>query len=144
MGIAPVSVDVSSLAAILDEQRVRVVELPGKGRGVVAARFFARGERIEQAPVIIVEAPHVAAVEISILDNYVYNWDRERIAVALGCGSLYNHSYQPNAVYLKNFASGVIDYVALCDIQPGQEILINYNGDPSCQTRVWFDVIEPT
>ena len=33
-------------------------------------------------------------------------------------------------------------YTALRDIAPGEEITVNYNGDPSDRSPVGFDVIE--
>lgn len=57
------------------------------------------------------------------------------MAIAFGFGSLYNHSYQPNARYVKRIAERTLDYVAIRDIQCGEEITVNYNGRPGCRTR---------
>ena len=123
--------------------RIAVVDVPGKGRGVVAVCGFAAGDTIEVAPVIPVEAVHVAALSQTVLDHYVYDWfpGSTGVAVALGCGSLYNHSYNPNAYYKKNFENNTIEYMALRTIPPGAEVLVNYNGDPADQTPLWFDVV---
>ena len=122
---------------------IAVVDVPGKGRGVVAVRGFAAGDSIETAPVIPVDAAHVAALSTTVLDHYVYDWfpGSTGLAVALGCGSLYNHSYAPNAYYKKDFAKNTIEYIALIEIAPGTEVLVNYNGDPNDQTPLWFDVV---
>ncbi len=123
--------------------RLCVVEIPGKGRGVVAGCDIAAGETIELAPVIPVGTAEVAALCATVLDHYVYDWfpGSTGLAVALGCGSLYNHSYEPNAFYKKDFVKNVLEYVALTDIVAGTEILINYNGDPTDRTPLWFDVV---
>jgi hypothetical protein len=121
---------------------VRVVVTPGKGRGVVATRRIHEGERFDRAHVLVVEADQVPHVERTVLDFYVYAWNDERLAVALGVGSLYNHSYRPSARYLKRFDDVVIDYVALRDIEAGEEITINYNGRPDDQTPMWFDGVK--
>lgn len=127
----------------LKDGRIAVVDVPGKGRGVVAVRGFAKGESIEVAPVIPVDAAHVVALSTTVLEHYVYDWfpGATGLAVALGCGSLYNHSYQPNACYKKDFAKNTIEYIALTDIAAGAEILVNYNGDPEDRTPLWFDVV---
>jgi hypothetical protein len=127
----------------LAPDKIAVVEVPGKGRGVVAVRALDEGESIEIAPVIAVDPAHAAALTSTVLDHYVYDWFPGSIglAVALGCGSLYNHSYAPNAFYRKNFENNTIEYVALKPIPAGAEILVNYNGDPADQTPLWFDVV---
>jgi SET domain-containing protein len=53
----------------------------------------------------------------------------------LGYGSLYNHSYAPNAETLETPHELVI--TALRDIHEGDEIFINYMG--TAQEGVWFD-----
>lgn len=123
--------------------KLTVVDIPGKGRGVVAGKDIARGEVIERAPVIPVDPAQVAALCATVLDHYVYDWfpGSTGLAVALGFGSLYNHSYQPNAYYKKDFANNVLEYVALTDIAAGSEIVINYNGVPDDRTPLWFDVV---
>lgn len=60
----------------------------------------------------------------------------------MGHGSLYNHSYRPNAKYVRKVSEGVIDFVAVRDIEVGEEITVNYNGYPGDNEPVWFDVVE--
>lgn len=64
----------------------------------------------------------------------------DNMALALGMGSLYNHAYRPNACYIKNFESAMMEYVALRDIAPDEEITINYNSDPNDLDPLWFAV----
>jgi hypothetical protein len=63
-------------------------------------------------------------------------------ALALGWGSLYNHSFCPNAIYQKDLEGAKIRFVALRFIAPNEEVLVNYNGDPGDQSPVWFTVLE--
>jgi hypothetical protein len=120
---------------------IRIADVVGKGRGVFATRRILRGEVIERAPVLVIPPGQVKHVEATMLDHYVYDWQGEQLALALGHGSLFNHGYEPNAVYAKRFDEGVLEYTALRDIELGEEILINYNGDPKDQAPVWFDVV---
>jgi SET domain-containing protein len=110
-----------------------------KGRGIFAKRSFTKGELIERAQVILVPGDQWLEMEKTALADYYYNWGENGAAIALGFGSLYNHSYSPNTMYIKHYSELVIDYVALCDIAIGSEITINYNGHPLNQQPVWFD-----
>ncbi|HMN27835.1 MAG TPA: SET domain-containing protein [Caldilineaceae bacterium] len=115
---------------------------PGKGRGVFATRLIETGELIEQAPVIVVPTGQWEAMHKTVLFNYYFAWG-EHSAIALGYGSLYNHAYQPNARFVKQLAEERIDFFALHPIQPGEEILINYNGDPNDDSPLWFHPLPP-
>ena len=115
-----------------------------KGRGVFATSFFAAGQRIESAPVIVVPAKEWACMENTVLYNYgyAYGGDPEDMAIVLGYGSLYNHSYQPNAQYVRRIGERLLDFYAIRDIAPGEEITINYNGDAGEEEPLWFHVTE--
>ncbi|MFN5799515.1 MAG: SET domain-containing protein-lysine N-methyltransferase, partial [Planctomyces sp.] len=54
---------------------------------------------------------------------------------------LYNHSFTPNARY-DDAGRQVKEFRALRDIQPGEEITINYNGTEDGTDPVEFDVVE--
>lgn len=122
-------------------EAIRVRPVAGKGRGVFAARPIRAGDVFERVPVIVLPAGQVPRIEGTVLENYVYEWTEERWAVALGAGSIYNHSFKPNARYLKLFDEDAIAYIALTDIEPDVEITVNYNGDPQNQTPVWFEPV---
>ena len=85
--------------------------------------------------------PGQADLDKTGLHAYYYAWghDLKGAAIALGHGSLYNHSYQPNARYLKHLENGTIEFICLNDVKKGEEIRVNYNGDPSDQTPTWFE-----
>ena len=77
----------------------------------------------------------------TFLYEYYFEWGKSgrKGALALGFGSLYNHSYAPNARYLPDFDLNILEFVAVRDIQPGEEICVNYNLDPDDQTPVWWE-----
>lgn len=116
---------------------VRIVD--GKGRGVFARRLIRQGEVLDQSPVIVIAAKEWESIERTILFNYCYGWGDD-MALALGMGSLFNHSYQPNTLYTRKFDEQIIEYTALRDIQPDEEITINYNCDPNDMDPLWFAV----
>jgi SET domain-containing protein len=120
---------------------IYVADAGPKGRGVFAGKAFAPGDRIERAPVIVVPQVQLQYLEEMTLSNYTYNWGPQGrdAAIAAGCGSFYNHSYEPNADYVKLVDLGCIDIVAIRSIRDGEEITINYNGSPNDRTPIWFD-----
>ena len=123
---------------------LEVREVAGKGRGVFARRGFAPGTLIERCPVIGLDEEHWEHVDRTVLEAYCFKWGKllERPAVALGYGSLYNHSFEPNAHYVRVLALHAIDFIALREIMSGEEIKVNYNGDPFDRTEVWFAPVE--
>ena len=123
---------------------LEVREVAGKGRGVFARRGFAPGGLIERCPVIGLDEEHWEHLDRTILDAYCFKWGEqlERPAVALGYGSLYNHSFEPNAFYARVPALHAIDFIALRQIAPGEEVKVNYNGNPYDRTEVWFVPVE--
>jgi SET domain-containing protein len=113
-----------------------------KGRGVFARRDVAEGEVVERSPVVPLPPEQTAAIEHTLLDEYVFLWGpaKDRCAVALGLGSLFNHSYEPNVAYSRDHEGREMLFTALRDVPAGTELTINYNGVPDCRDPVWFDV----
>ncbi len=121
---------------------LEVRALRAKGRGVIAGRRFVKDELIERDYVIVVPAEDWELVQQTVLSAYCFFWHdgADDVAFALGHGSLLNHSYSPNALCVKHLRRRVIDFVALRDIEPGEEITINYHGDPDAEDPVGFEV----
>jgi uncharacterized protein len=115
----------------------------GRGRGVFAARRFEPGETIEVCPVIALSEVDARTLDGTGLYDYYFGWGRDgkRAAIALGYGSLYNHSPFPNAAHHKNEADGTICVVAVRTVAPGEEIFIRYDTGADGDTQqMWFDV----
>lgn len=112
------------------------------GRGVFATRDIKSGELIHVAPVIVLSKEECGTIEGTILADYVFDWRRKynNCALALGYGSLFNHSYTPNAFYKLRTKEKTIEFFALTDIKAAEEIFTNYNGKPDDQTPLWFKV----
>lgn len=126
-------------AVVATAPAVYVAASPTHGRGVFAARAFEEGEEIEAAPVLVVEEDQRAYLDGTALWGYYFEWDEGRAAVALGYGSLYNHSWSSNARYDQDFDAQVIRFSAVRPIAPGEEITVNYTGDPDGRGELWFD-----
>ena len=115
---------------------VVIRESPGRGRGVFAARGFAPGETIEVCPVIALSETDARTLDGTGLYDYYFGWGDEgkAAAIALGYGSLYNHSNEPNAMHRKCAAANTLSIVATKPIMAGDEICISYQPGP------WFEV----
>lgn len=98
-----------------------------KGRGVFATKQYKSGAIIEECPVLVLDKKDTKIIDDTTLYNYYFSWGEkdDSSAIALGYGSLYNHSYSPNAEYIK-----IID--------KDEEICVNYNGIPNNNSKLWF------
>jgi uncharacterized protein len=119
---------------------VRMDVVERHGRGMFAGREFVKGELIERAPVVVIDEKKWPNAAKTILSDYAFDWGEkdEHAAIALGYISIYNHSYSPNAQLEQRLGDLMMEIVAIKDIEAGQEITINYNGDPENQDALWF------
>lgn len=117
-----------------------IAESPGKGRGVFTAEPLGPGDVIEICPVIVLGPEDLPAIHRTGLHDYYFLWgpDRDRCAIALGYGSLYNHHPEPNAEIEMDEEAGQILVVCIQPIAPGEEITIHYHNDPDYQGKLWF------
>ncbi|MBU0999737.1 SET domain-containing protein [Patescibacteria group bacterium] len=122
--------------------KIIVKRTNNKGRGVFALKDFKEGDIVEKAPIINITPTERKHCEKTILNLYIYPWRSTRSgSIVLGCGSLYNHSFDPNADWKQNFKEEKMTYRALRDIKKGEEITVNYNGEPDDKTPIdWFEV----
>ena len=113
----------------------------GRGRGVFARKMIPAGTIIERVPMLVFPDSEIQNDDgVTALYHYCFEWGPGTVALALGCGSIYNHSYSPNARY-DDIAQRTKTFSAIKDIQPGEEITINYNGDPDDRSPMEFDVL---
>jgi SET domain-containing protein len=120
---------------------IEVKPVKGKGRGVFARRPIREGELIERVPVVVFNNNDVRnGEEWNGLASYCFHWKKGTLALALGYGSLYNHSYRPNARY-DDLGGQIKEFIAIRDIEPGEEITVNYNGEPRDDSPVGFKVV---
>ena len=138
------AVPMETSATLTPPGDIRWGETDGRGLGVFATRHFAAGETIERTPCITFAAREWKPVEKTILDEYGFLWGANLTdgALPLGYGAVYNHSFEPNARYVRRLEASIMDFVAIRDIAEGAEIRTNYNRDPRDMSPVWFDVVE--
>ncbi len=72
-----------------------------KGRGVFCTVDLQEGDIIEVCPVIVCPAKDCKHLDKTHLYHYYFQWgnDGKNAGVVCGYGAMYNHSYNPNAVY---------------------------------------------
>lgn len=119
-------------------------KIPAAGLGVFAKVPLTQGEVIETCPVIKVPLTDAANDDDKgLLTNYFFYFG-DGLAMVLGFGSLYNHSYSANATYTKRPEDGVVEFTAIKNIPAGHEITVNYNnGEATNQTPIGRGVPGP-
>ena len=105
-------------------------------RGLIAARDIKKNEVLERCPIILVDHRNDTAFESTILNRYCFEWTKSHSALLLGYGSLYNHSYTPNVQYHFSYTAKQIFFRALRFINAGEELFVNYNGDPADRSAI--------
>ncbi len=122
-------------------QRITVQQSKiAKGLGVFAEENIKKGELIEKAPLLLMSMKEFDHIKKTKLYYYFFEYTNNHFAIALGYGSLYNHSYAPNARYLYNFKQKHLKITAIKNIKKGEEIVFNYNYYPDDKTPLedWY------
>lgn len=111
------------------------------GKGVFTYEAIPEGALLEICPVIIMPESSITLLDQTVLYDYYFQWGEknDRCAIVLGFGSLYNHSFEPNAEYDMDYENETLDIFALRDIEAGEEILFNYFGYANARGELWFE-----
>jgi SET domain-containing protein len=119
--------------------KLYILPTENKGRGVFAAVEFSRGDIIELCPVVVISEEDRQTIHKTGLHDYYFVWGKEdkEAAIALGYGSLYNHSSTPNAQFINDLENKMIIIECLKPIKAGEEICLKYI-DESIKDKVWF------
>ncbi len=112
-----------------------------RGNGVFSLKSFKRNEVIEICPAIFLPIKQFDDLKKTKMNFYYFEYTNKEFAVVLGYGSIYNHSYKPNAQYRFNFRKKVMVVRAIKKIKMGEEIFINYNfwSDDKSSLEEWFE-----
>jgi SET domain-containing protein len=117
-----------------------------KGKGVFAKKNIAKGVTIDIAYIILVSESDWDLIGDTVLSNYSFAWDDPKCkgeydsAISFSISQFINHSYNPNVEYRYNYKNKSIEYISIRSISKGEEITVNYNGSPSDNSPVWFNV----
>ncbi|MDP3941633.1 MAG: SET domain-containing protein-lysine N-methyltransferase [bacterium] len=127
-----------------DKVYVSQSKIPNAGRGVFARVAIKNGEIIESCPVIEIPDHDASYVNESMLVTYIYYLGKrkERLMIALGFGSIYNHTDNPNAKYHERYKEKIIDFIAVKEIKKNEEITVNYSqGNQKDKSPLWLKTI---
>jgi uncharacterized protein len=113
-----------------------------KGRGVFTKRKIDAGTVIEESPVIVMTAEDRKLLDKTLLHDYIFEWgtNKDKCCMALGFIPLYNHSYSSNCEYFMDFEEESIQVKTVREINSGDELTINYNGNWNDEKKIWFEV----
>ena len=111
------------------------------GWGVFTTEAIPAGTRVEESPVVVMDAEARALLDRTPLHDYIFEWgdDRSQCCLALGYVSVYNHACPSSCEYEMDYADRSITVRAMRDIAAGEELTINYNGDFDDAGPVWFE-----
>ena len=126
-----------------DKVYVGQSKIPNAERGVFARCDIRKDEIIEKCPIILVPKYDMSNLNESILVTYFFYFgkSKEHLLIALGFGSIYDHSYEPNATYKIKPTEKTITFIAIKDIKKDQEITVNYNnGNQKDKRPLWFNM----
>lgn len=118
-----------------------IAETQKMGRGVFTSESIVRGTIVEVSPVIVMGPEDRTLLDKTPLHDYIFEWgdDRSRCCMAMGYVPVYNHASPSNCEYEMDYEEDTITVTAVRDIEAGEELFINYNGDWDDKRPVWFD-----
>ncbi len=114
-----------------------------RGRGIFTSEEISADDIIEICPLILIPKKELENIDKTIFYDYYFLLPNgEDACIALGYGSLYNHSNSPNATVVFDLENDSFQIHCIKDIKSGEEIFINYQGDEATQerTELWFEV----
>ena len=118
-----------------------MAESPEKGRGIFTNELILANTIIEISPVIVMPAADRILLDKTLLHDYIFEWgtDETQCCMALGFVPIYNHSYESNCEYFMDYSTETIMLKTVKNIEAGEEVFINYNGDFNDKAALWFD-----
>ncbi|KAH7910812.1 hypothetical protein BJ138DRAFT_1152037 [Hygrophoropsis aurantiaca] len=120
----------------LNPSRCYIKTEEGKGRGVYASQTIPAHTIIELSPVLLFTKPEYESHgRYTLLDHYAFVWRDGRMALALGLGSLFNHSSSPNVSYTIEPTRDCIKYTTARVIARDEELCIFYGHN------LWFQPV---
>lgn len=97
-----------------------------KIRGILASENISIGEVIERCPLILVNVKEEEYLEKTKLREYYFLYNNKYHCIVLGYGSLYNHSFTPNAKIYRDYKNKLLVFKAIKNIKKGEEITYKY------------------
>lgn len=123
-------------------QYLSVQVTPKKGRGVFTSEAIDAGITVELSPVIVMKKEDRLHLDKTFLHDYIFEWgeQKDQCCMALGLIPIYNHSYESNCEYFMDFEEQTMMVKTVRNIEAGEELTVNYNGDWNDGKKIWFEV----
>lgn len=121
-----------------------IKDIEGKGRGIFTAKKISAETIIELSPVIVMSGEERKLLDQTLLHDYIFEWQPgglDLCCMAMGWIPVYNHSYTSNCEYFMDYYARIMFIKTVRDIEAGEELTINYNGDWDNADKVWFDAL---
>ncbi len=111
------------------------VGLSKNGRGVFTQADILESSLIESCPTLLLpKIPNRPYSDLECqLRRYAFAWSEDLDAIALGLGSIYNHSPEANLRVSADKVDATIKFYAKRFINAGEELTSNYGFDPRFQ-----------
>lgn len=118
-----------------------IIDTPSMGRGVFTSEPIPLGTIVEISPVIVMGPEDRIHLDKTPLHDYIFEWgeNRKQCCMAMGYVPVYNHASPSNCEYEMDYDDDTITVTAVRDIEAGEELFINYNGDWDDARPVWFE-----
>jgi SET domain-containing protein len=120
--------------------KVFVHPSPIHGLGVFAAQDILQGEIIEKCPLLRLDIDEKNELFADFRFWWTENEKRLFYVMAMGYGSFYNHSNEPNSYFFSNKKTFTVDFVSTKNIKKGEEIFVDYGGEEYWSSRKYVQV----
>lgn len=97
-----------------------------KGWGAFCSKKIPKGKIFSVSTLLVLTAREARLMDGSSLEPYWYEFGARGRAIALGLGSILNHSDQPNCSYHFSKKKRTLSFFALRDIPAHEELTHNY------------------
>ena len=110
---------------LYSSRKIEVRESSIHGYGVFVTDPIFNAELIEEC-YVIGSIPYKIKKDVYNFSDYQLEWNNDMAVIALGYGAIYNHSIEPNCYWEPDYEENIIRFIAIKDIDIGEEILYNY------------------
>lgn len=117
--------------------KTRVKNTAKMGRGVFADKDFDEGDVVEVSQCLKFSKRDTWTIQSMELRMYVFSDDQNGSVLALGNGSLFNHSTRPNVTYSYHKSRNVLIFIATRKIRKGAQLFIDYGYNPVKKRDQW-------
>jgi SET domain-containing protein len=103
-----------------------VKKVRGKGWGAFSSKKIPKGTIFNVTPLLVLTVREANLMSGSSLEPYWYQFGTKGRAIALGLGSIMNHSHEPNCSYRFSKKKRTLSFYALKDIPAHEELTHDY------------------